>query len=381
MKLIHYKILFFFLAVSINSFSQETTIDPIIETLSATDTISYPLIETLSVADTLSHPLIGPKLGPLTVEISPKPLFFKKTPNTVKSAELKGPFVPYIIISHWKHKNTIGFDLNEIALVNWSAGGQSSVSGLFKGNFTRIRTLETSEWINELIVKYGINKQDGVSLRKSDDELRFNSTFGYRKDNSSNWFHSVKFNFNTQFTNGYKYPNKTNPISKFFAPAYTFLGVGADYLDKKNKFELFLSPLTMKNTLVLNQTLANKGAFGVVKATYDTNGNILTEGENSKTEIGILVTNHYKKEIFKNITLENRLSLYSDYIHNFGNIDIDWRLNFDLIVNQYVKANIGTQIIYDDDIKTTEEIDGKQVPRGAKVQLKQTLGVGLVYNF
>lgn len=367
MKLTHYKLILFFLTLSINSFSQETTIEPLIETLSATDSISYPIV--------------GPMLGPLTVEYNPEPLCIEKPPIVIKSAKIVGPLVRYIIISHWKHKNTIGFDLNEIALANWSAGGQSSVSGLFKGNFTRIRTLETSEWINELIVKYGINKQDGLSLRKSDDELRFNSTFGYRKDNSSNWYHTVKLNFNTQFTNGYKYPNRTNPISKLFSPAYTFLGVGADYLDKKNKFDLFISPLTMKNTLVLNQTLANKGSFGVVKATYDVDGNILTEGENSKTEIGFLVTNYYKKEIFKNITLENRLSLYSDYIHNFGNIDMDWKLNFDLKVNQYVIANIGTQLVYDDDIKTSEEIDGKQVPRGAKLQLKQTLGVGLVYNF
>ncbi|TDD99879.1 DUF3078 domain-containing protein [Flavobacterium cellulosilyticum] len=289
--------------------------------------------------------------------------------------------VHYIILSHWKRKNTIGFDLNEIALVNWSAGGVSSVSGLFKGNFIRTRTLDNSEWVNELLFKYGINKQDGLAIRKSDDEFRFNSTFGYRNDTSSNWFHSVKFNFNTQFTNGYKYSNTNTLISKLFAPAYTFLGVGANYFDKKNNFDLFISPLTMKNTLVLNQTLANKGAFGVEKAIYDSAGNILIEGENSKTEVGFLITNHFKKEIFKNISLENRLSLYSDYIHNFGNIDIDWKLNFDLKVNQYVQANIGTQIVYDDDIKTTEEIDGKQVSRGAKIQLKQSLGVGLVYNF
>lgn len=371
MKLTHYKIILFFLTVSINSFSQETTIEPLIE----------PLIETLSTTDSISYPIIGPMLGPLTVEFTPNPLFFKKTPISIKTPEMKGPFVPYIIISHWKRKNTIGFDLNEIALVNWNAGGVSSVSGLFKGNFTRIRTLDNSEWINELIFKYGINKQDGLSIKKSDDEFRFNSTFGYRYDNSSNWYHTVKFNFNTQFTNGYKYPNRTNPISKLFSPAYTFLGVGADYLDKKNKFDLFISPLTMKNTLVLNQTLANNGSFGVEKATYDTGGNLITEGENSKTEIGFLITNHYKKEIYNNIIMENRLSLYSDYINNFGNIDLDWKLNFDLKVNQYVMANIGTQLVYDDDIKTTEEIDGKQVPKGAKLQIKQTLGVGLVYNF
>lgn len=320
-------------------------------------------------------------LKPIKTTIIPEPICKTTAKINLRVNDLKDPKVAYVIVSHWKSKNTLGFDLNEVALVNWSAGGISSIAGLLSGKFTRIRTLETSEWVNELIFRYGINKQDGLEIRKSDDEFRFNSTFGYRKDNSTFWYHTVKFNFNTQFTAGYKYPNTTNPISKFLAPAYTFLGVGADYFDKKNNFDVFISPLTMKNTLVLDQTLANNGAFGVVKAVYDTAGNIITEGQNSKTEVGFLVTNQYKKEIFKNITMENRLSLYSDYINYFGNVDIDWTLNFNLIVNQFVKANIGTQIIYDDDIKTSEEINGTKVVRGAKIQLRQTLGVGMVYNF
>ena len=104
-------------------------------------------------------------------------------------------------ISSWKHKNTVGFDLSEIAFVNWSAGGQSSVSGLLKGDFNRTYKRQNVLWLNELIVRYGVNKQDGVEVRKTDDVLRFNSTFGYRKDTLSNWYHSIKFNFNTQFTN------------------------------------------------------------------------------------------------------------------------------------------------------------------------------------
>ena len=211
--------------------------------------------------------------------------------------------------------------------------------------------------------------------------LQFNSTFGYRKDTISNWYHSAKFNFNTQFTNGYNYPNTQFAISKPFAPAYTFLGVGAEYFNKVKKITIYISPLTMKNTLVLDQRLANQGAFGVVKATYDIDGNLISEGEKSKTELGFLITSYYKKEVWKNINLENRLSLYSDYINNFGNIDVDWQIQLDLIVNQYVRANIGAHLLYDDDIKAKKEKAGEQVIIGPKIQLKQVLGVGLVYNF
>jgi hypothetical protein len=284
-------------------------------------------------------------------------------------------------VTHWKSKNSIGIDLNEMAFMNWSAGGNSSVSGLLKGNFVRRYSDEKIKWNNELIIRYGVNMQDGLGLRKTDDALQFNSTFGHRKDSLSNWYTSAKLNFNTQFTDGYAYPNTEIAISKPFAPAYFFLGIGTEYVNKDKKIVLYLSPLTSKSTLVLDQRLADQGAFGVVKAVYDSNGNLLLHGRKSKNELGVLVTAMHKKEVMKNVMLENRLSLYSDYINNFGNIDVDWQLQMDLLVNKYVKANIGLHLLYDDDIKAKEQINGEQVIVGPKLQLKQALGVGFVYNF
>lgn len=284
-------------------------------------------------------------------------------------------------ISNWEKKNAVGFDISQIAFMNWSAGGNTSISGLLKGDFSRKYSNQNIKWLNELILRYGVNKQDGVELRKTDDAFQLNSTFGYRKDTVSNWYHSAKFNFNTQFTNGYSYPNTDKAISKPFAPAYLFLGIGAEYVNKEKKYSLYLSPLTQKTTMVLDQTLADQGSFGVDKATYDANGNLISKGKKSKNELGALVSGIHKNEVYKNITLENKLSLYSDYINNFGNIDVDWQMSVDLTVNEYVRANIGSHLLYDDDIKAKEEIDGKQVTLGPKVQLKQLLGVGLVYLF
>lgn len=284
-------------------------------------------------------------------------------------------------LSHWVKKNQLGFDISEIAFLNWNAGGTSSISGLLKSKFTRVYTQDNYNWSNELIMRYGLNKQDGIEIRKTDDVLQFNSAFGYRKDTLSNWYHTAKFNFNTQFTNGYSYPNTKTPVSKPFAPAYLFIGIGAEYATKEKNRLLYISPFTSKMTFVLDQRLANQGSFGVVKATYDIDGNLLTPGQKSKIELGFLVTALYKQEIVKNITLENRLSLYSDYINKFGNIDIDYDLMVELVVNNHVKTNIGAHIIYDDDIKAKEEIEGVQVTVGPKLQLKQVLGVGIVYTF
>ncbi|MEW5674740.1 DUF3078 domain-containing protein [Flavobacterium enshiense] len=284
-------------------------------------------------------------------------------------------------IKHWEKDNIVGLDLTQVSFMNWNAGGENSISGILKGAFVRKYTKGRFVWHNELIARYGLNKQDGRESRKTDDAVQLNSTAGFKTDSISNWYYSAKFNFNTQFTNGYAYPNTELAISKPFAPAYIFLGIGAEYINKEEGFKAYFSPLTQKTTLVLDERLADQGAFGVTKASYDIDGNIIEHGRRSRTELGILVTNQFKREIFKNINIDHRLTLYSDYINNFGNIDVDWQLQFDMVVNQYVRASIATHLIYDDDIKSKEDIDGVQVIRGPKIQLKQILGVGLSYSF
>ncbi len=284
-------------------------------------------------------------------------------------------------ITYWERVNALGLDVNQISFVNWSVGGNNSVTILGKAQFTRKYTRKNVNWLNELILKYGFNSQEGQETRKTDDQVQMNSTFGYRRDTISNWYYSAKFNFQTQFANGYAYPNTTNEISGPLAPAYIFLGVGGEYIRKDLGLTSYFSPLTNKTTLVLNRDLADAGAFGVDKAVKDEEGNIIEHGKKSRTEIGILLTNNIKRQVFKNIMLDSRLTLYTDYLNNFGNIDVNWQLQLDMTVNEYVKANIGTHIIYDDDVKATEEVAGGIVQVGPKIQLKQMLGVGLSYTF
>jgi Protein of unknown function (DUF3078) len=284
-------------------------------------------------------------------------------------------------ISHWEKTNKVGLDINEIAFVNWSVGGNNSVTLLGKGNFIRKYTRKNVSWVNELIMRYGHNSQDGQGPRKTDDQVQVNSTYGYRRDTISDWYYSAKFNFNSQFANGYNYPNKDHAISGPFAPAYIFLGVGAEYVKKEWGFNAYISPLTDKTTLVLDQYLADQGSFGVEKAVKDEEGNIIKRGKKSRTEVGTLFTSQLKRQVFKNIMMDQRLTLYTDYLNNFGNIDVNWQFTFDMTVNEYVKANIGANIIYDHDIKATEERGDQVVTVGPKMQLKQMLGVGLSYTF
>lgn len=87
--------------------------------------------------------------------------------------------------------------------------------------------------------------------------------------------------------------------------------------------------------------------------------------------------------VVENITLKHLVSLYTDYINSFGNVDVDWQINFDFKVNSFVKATLGSHIRYDDDVKTTKptNIDGEFDEAGAKTQWKQFLGIGFAVDF
>lgn len=284
-------------------------------------------------------------------------------------------------VTYWTNKNQFGLEINEVAFMNWSSGGSNSISFLFNSHLMRTYERKSIRWKNELISRYGILSEKGQKLRKTDDRLEMNSTFGYRASETSAWFMSGKMNFKTQFANGYEYPDRSKAISRFMAPGYLFLGVGAELGRDSNSFSLYISPSTIKTTFVLDSQLANEGAFGVRGAEYDGNGNIIRSGRRTNTEFGILLSNEYNTEIVENILFSNRLNLYTDYLHDFGNIDVDWEIEFNFKVNEYVRAKLGSHLKYDDATKTARiDPQGNEYQGGAKVQWKQQIGIGVVVN-
>jgi hypothetical protein len=283
----------------------------------------------------------------------------------------------------WTTVKEVGAYFNQTSFTNWNAGGVNSISASFNGkaeaNYKNARLF----WNSSFLMRYGINKQDGEPLRKTEDAISLISNFGYEFNKNSNWFYSARFSFNTQFANGFNNPDDP-PISRFMAPGYLFLGAGVEYGRHIEQFSVYASPLTLKATFVLDEDLANQGAFGVNPAIYDVNGNLLSSGDRVRAEFGILITNQYQATIMDNVKVNSLLSLYTDYINSFGNIDIEWEVNFDFKVNKYVSAMFGSHLRYDNDIKTEvirEEITNiDRVVAGPKLQWKQILGIGVVVD-
>lgn len=278
----------------------------------------------------------------------------------------------------WTEINEISLQASEVTFTNWNGGGSNSISALTGIEIERNYKDKNFKWDNQLRFQLGGNKQNGEDIRKTEDNVEISSKAGFKFKKKSNWYYLGKLNFNTQLFKGFDFPSK-EVISEIMAPGYLFTGLGVEHKLNKQKLYFYLSPMTLKSTFVLNQNLANDGAFGVKKAIKDEDGNIIEEGERLRIESGILINNEYEKELFENVNMKNRLSLYSDYINNFGNIDVDWEVNFTFKVNDYIKANFGSHLRYDDDVKIRlEQEDGSFIEGGSRVQWKQQLGIGVV---
>ena len=261
-------------------------------------------------------------------------------------------------LSNWKKGGMFSANFSQVSLSNCAAGGKSSMSGVFMINSFANYKKDSLSWDNTVDFSYGFLKEDNNDLVKSSDKIDFNSKLGY--NTGSNWNYAALVNFKSQFAPGYAYPrtNDENAISRFLAPAYISVATGMDY--KTDNMSLFLSPVSGKFTIVNDDVMSAAGAYGV------------DPGEKFRAELGAMLKFGASKEILKNVTAQTKLDLFSNYFHNPQNIDVDWSVLINMKVNEYLSANLVTQLIYDDDIR----IDGKQ-----RIQFMEMFGVGLSVKF
>lgn len=84
----------------------------------------------------------------------------------------------------------------------------------------------------------------------------------------------------------------------------------------------------------------------------------------------------------KNVKLTTTLGLFSNYLENPQNIDINWDLLVLMKVNKYITVSLNTNLIYDDDITITQDKDGDGLNEvnGPRTQFKEILAVGFSYK-
>lgn len=256
-------------------------------------------------------------------------------------------------LSNWNKKGVFTLLFNQSSFSNWIAGGENTISGTVSINYDFNYKKGDWTWDNKLITKYGINRIDG-DTKKTDDMFEFNSVVGLKANGY--WSYSFFLNLRSQFTVGYDYGQTPRvETSNFFAPGYLTFGPGMIY-KKSDNFNINLSPLTSKATFVSSDFTANGTAFGV------------NQGETLRYELGFYAAVFYKAELMENISMENIINFYTNYLEDPQNIDINYQLNFVMQINKYLSTNLNFHMIVDDNATS-------------RVQLKQVFGLGVNYIF
>ena len=267
--------------------------------------------------------------------------------------------------SNWKLKSLYSLNGAQSSFINWNAGGRNNIalnaSVRASANFNK----EMWNWSNDLSLAFGgikyLDESEAFMYQKTDDKIDLSSKVGMRI--SKKFLLSLNAGFKTQFADGFTYPNDSIPVSKFMAPGYLNLALGTDYVKDAN-FSIFGSPFAAKTTFVMDDSLSQIGSFGV------------EQGERIRHEFGAFIKLKWNAELMKNIEMKSKLELFSNYLNNPQNIDVNAELVFVFRVNSLFSATAQWNLIYDDDIQI-RDIDGNVGPR---TQFKSVLGIGISYK-
>ncbi len=279
-----------------------------------------------------------------------------------------------------------GLNINQLALSNWAAGGENSATGKAIANFVLLDKKKAFEQKLTGAFAFGLSRFADKHIEKSDDKIDL--TYALSLNSKSQWNLSMVATFNTQFANGYIYPNDSTVISSFFAPAYLTLSGGYSYKTKDGNFQLFLSPLAGKVTFVMNQDLADAGSFGVKKGYYDQDS-LWIPGENITASLGVNVIVNYKQPIGKSITYSTMFNGFYNYTEkrddDRARIDFNWENNIDFAITKYIRTILFVHLKYDHNttFPVYQTIDNEEVvvDNIPKLQLKESIGIAFVHNF
>lgn len=291
-----------------------------------------------------------------------------------------------ILNERFSFHGNYGLNINQLALSNWAAGGENAWTGKAFANFALIYHKKRFEQKLVGAFAFGISRFGDKRIEKQDDKIDL--TYSLSLDSKTQWNISAVATFNTQFANGYKYPNDSTIISTFFAPAYLTVSAGYSYKTKDEHLQVFMSPLAGKVTFVMSQELADKGAFGVKKGYYNQDS-IWIPGENIAPAIGINVIINYKQPISKSINYTTMLNTFYNYLERRDDdrlrLDVNWENTIHFTINKFLSTILFVHLKYDHNttFPKYEEIEGVQtvVDNVPKLQFKESIGIAFLHKF
>lgn len=271
-----------------------------------------------------------------------------KHPKAIKTAH-----IDTLEAKKWRIHGSNSLAVNQTSFSNWILGGTNNLTVDMRLNYDF--NYEKEDWSldNKVLLTYGFNKQKYNTLKKTDDRIELTSIIG--KKINDKWNYSVFLNFKSQFAKGLDPKDPKTKVSHFLSPIFIQMGPGF-FWKKNDDFKINFSPAAPRFVFVHSEFTKNGKSFGVSKDKVQL------------YEFGAALYTYYKFEIMKNISMENILLAYANYLHNTKGVDFDYQGTITLKVNKLFAANIYYEALYD-----FETLDA--------IQQKQSVGVGLKYSF
>lgn len=265
---------------------------------------------------------------------------------------------------NWKNTGKASLLFNQATFSNWVLGGDDNVALNFLADYTLNYKKDIWTWDTTFLIDYGLAKTSGSEFyKKTSDRFELQSLLGKRF--AKLWSYSLFMGFKTPFSNGYDYTTnaKGNEIrtkkASFLSPAYLQLGLGLSWKEHDNLW-INISPLSPRFTFISNTFTKNLAEgetyFGVEK------------GKSSRLEFGSSANAFWLAKLFENVTLEQRLGLFSNYLEKAKNVDFDYQATMNMKVNKYLSANVIVHLIYDDDAVKN-------------LQVREVFGIGVNVGF
>jgi hypothetical protein len=265
-------------------------------------------------------------------------------------------------IKYWKFEGIGSLNFSQMLFTYWSTGGATTYTVNTFLNSKAAYNKDKTQWENTLNVNYMWLKQDKNPSNKGTDKVEIASKFGHKA--SKKWLYSSLLNITTQCTPTYSYKdNIQTKESNLLAPISIIYSVGMDYQPVK-WFSCYISVLSGSFKYVQDPSLTKK--LKVDSASHYLN------------EFGGYAKIKLEKEIFKNVVLNTKLDLFSNFKVKPENLRINWENIIALKVNKYLSSNINTMLIYDENTPVKDK-DGNIVSK--KIQFREVFGVGLSYKF
>ncbi len=262
----------------------------------------------------------------------------------------------------WRSVLTGQLAFSQAAYSNWQEGGLDALSFTAgtTGRFQRL--LGRFKQTHSARLAFGLVKQDTLQFRKATDVIRY--AFELQYTGTGVLQPTFATDIRSQFAPGYDYdpdstttpslsafivPGERLKVSDFLAPAIWTQSIGVTY-DPDRWYTVRLG-LATKETIVLIDRL---------QPVY---GNEI--GQTVRVQAGLELLAEAKRELFRNVLLSSRLSLFEAFNQiDSAAPDLVFENLLTLKVNDWLNTNLEFVALYDKD--TIDE-----------VQLKEVLSVGI----